>query len=210
MGEGYKHSSNRPLLLYGLLNALIALCTKGVPSRIARIASCWSEGALGKASLSTPIRGRFFRDPITVEAEPHISPGMCPAYPCSRSYIHTLGPGVDNALDFDTANFSDAGDIDVEYDAADDAVIVRFLRENINTTLNSLGTARMAPLAEMGVADARLYFHGVRRLKLADLSIYPSHVAASTNSMTLTVGEKAADIIIKQLGWAFCNTGSWA
>ncbi len=53
----------------------------------------------------------------------------------------------------------------------------------------------------MGVVDATLSVYGVRGLKVADLSIAPRNVAANTNNTAMAVGEKAADIFIKELGF---------
>lgn len=89
---------------------------------------------------------------------------------------------------------------DIEYTAADDAVLARWVRENVRTTWHSLGTCKMAPLERMGVVDANLSVYGVQGLKVADLSILPHNVAANTNNMAFVVGEKAADIFIKEMG----------
>ena len=48
--------------------------------------------------------------------------------------------------------------------------------------------------------DAKQSVHGVEGLKIADLSILPRNVAANTNNTALAIGEKAADIFIKELG----------
>ncbi|KAI2635903.1 GMC oxidoreductase [Hypomontagnella submonticulosa] len=89
---------------------------------------------------------------------------------------------------------------DLEYSAEDDAAIEQFLRENIQTAWHSLGTAKMAPQAEMGVVDKDLNVHGVQGLKVADLSIAPENVGANTCNTAMMIGEKAADIIAKELG----------
>lgn len=90
---------------------------------------------------------------------------------------------------------------DLEYSAEDDAVLEKWLRENVNTTWHSLGTCKMAPLDNYGVVDANLNVYGVEGLKIADLSIPPSNVAANTNNTALAIGEKAADIFIRELGF---------
>lgn len=89
---------------------------------------------------------------------------------------------------------------DLEYSAEDDAAIELYLRENIQTTWHSLGTAKMAPREEMGVVDKDLNVYGVQGLKVADLSIPPENVGANTNNTAMMIGEKAADIIAKELG----------
>lgn len=89
---------------------------------------------------------------------------------------------------------------DIEYTAEDDEAIIKFLRQNIETTWHQLGTAKMAPRDENGVVDKDLNVYGVSGLKLADLSIAPQNVAANTMNTALLIGEKAADIILKDFG----------
>jgi alcohol oxidase len=58
----------------------------------------------------------------------------------------------------------------------------------------------MAPREKNGVVDENLNVYGVEGLKAADLSILPINMAANTNSTALLIGEKAADVFIKELG----------
>lgn len=58
---------------------------------------------------------------------------------------------------------------DIVYSPEDDAAIEAWLRENVETTWHSLGTAKMAPVTRLGVVDEALGVHSLRRLKLADL-----------------------------------------
>jgi alcohol oxidase len=88
----------------------------------------------------------------------------------------------------------------IEYSDDDDAVLEKWIRENVSTTWHSLGTAKMKSQEENGVVDTDLSVYGLKNLKIADLSIVPSNVAANTNNTALAIGEKAADIFIKELG----------
>ncbi|KAG8166245.1 hypothetical protein KVR01_004797 [Diaporthe batatas] len=88
----------------------------------------------------------------------------------------------------------------IKYTAEDDKVLERFIRENVSTTWHSLGTCKMLPREQQGVVDARLGVYGVRGLKIADLSVAPKNFAANTNHAALSIGEKAADIFIRELG----------
>lgn len=90
--------------------------------------------------------------------------------------------------------------MDVEYGPEDDAAIEQFIRTSVGTTWHPLGTCKMAPVERMGVVDENLSVHGVQGLKVADLSIAPKNVAGNTMSTTLMIGEKAADIFIRELG----------
>ena len=89
---------------------------------------------------------------------------------------------------------------DIVYTKEDDAAIEQWLRENVNTTWHSMATCKMAPREDDGVVDSSLNVYGVKGLKLADLSIAPENVGANTNNTALVIGEKAAEIIIAELG----------
>jgi len=88
----------------------------------------------------------------------------------------------------------------IEYSEADDKALEQKIRETVSTTWHSLGTAKMAPREQKGVVDASLNVHGIQGLKLADLSVPPENVGANTGNTAFVIGEKAADIIIKELG----------
>jgi choline dehydrogenase-like flavoprotein len=90
----------------------------------------------------------------------------------------------------------------IEYSEADDKVILEWLRKNVNTTWHSMGTCKMAPLERDGVVDSFLNVHGTQGLKIADMSIAPSNVSSHPNSTAMAIGEKAADIILRELGLA--------
>lgn len=53
-----------------------------------------------------------------------------------------------------------------------------------------------------GVLDERLNVHGVKGLKVADLSICPDNVGCNTYSTALLIGEKAAVLIAEDLGYS--------
>ncbi|KAK0380850.1 GMC oxidoreductase [Colletotrichum limetticola] len=88
----------------------------------------------------------------------------------------------------------------IEYSIEDDAAIIQYVRENIGTSRHPLGTCKMAPRENRGVVDPHLNVYGVFGLKVADLSVPSQQVAANTYNAALLVGEKAAEIIITELG----------
>ncbi|KAH7923954.1 alcohol oxidase [Leucogyrophana mollusca] len=88
---------------------------------------------------------------------------------------------------------------DIVYTSEDDKAIEIFHRQIITSARHSLGTCAMKPKAQGGVVDSRLNVYGVQGLKVADLSIVPSNVAANTYSSALVIGEKAAVIIAEEL-----------
>ncbi|KAH8883203.1 alcohol dehydrogenase [Thozetella sp. PMI_491] len=89
---------------------------------------------------------------------------------------------------------------DLEYSAEDDRAIEAFVRKTVATTWHSLGTVKMAPREQNGAVDKDLNVYGVTGLKVVDLSIAPENVGANTNNTALTIGEKGADIIARELG----------
>ncbi|CAJ2501432.1 Uu.00g042850.m01.CDS01 [Anthostomella pinea] len=89
---------------------------------------------------------------------------------------------------------------DIKYTAEDDAIIDQWVRENVASTWHSLGTCKMLPLEWKGVVAANMNVHGVTGVKVADLSICPANLAAHTSHTAMIIGEKAADILIKELG----------
>ena len=88
----------------------------------------------------------------------------------------------------------------LQYGAEDDKAIEQRIRERISTTWHSLGTCPMKPRESGGVVDKDLNVYGVTSLKVIDLSIPPENVGANTQITAYTIGEKGADIIIKELG----------
>ncbi|UZW57543.1 GMC oxidoreductase [Sphingobium sp. JS3065] len=69
------------------------------------------------------------------------------------------------------------------------------LRANSNIIYHPAGTCRMG--GDDAVVDSRLRVCGVASLRVADASIFPSMVSGNTNAASMMIGEKAADIIVK-------------
>jgi choline dehydrogenase-like flavoprotein len=90
---------------------------------------------------------------------------------------------------------------DLVYTPEDDKVLEDYIRANVGTTWHSLGTCKMGPREEGGVVDDSLSVYGVEGLKVVDLSIPPRNVAANTMNTAVAIAEKAADTIVKELGW---------
>ncbi|KAI0091331.1 hypothetical protein BDY19DRAFT_991896 [Irpex rosettiformis] len=89
---------------------------------------------------------------------------------------------------------------DLVYNEEDEQAVNTFTRKAVVTAWHSLGTCSMKPRKVGGVVDPNLNVYGVQGLKVADLSIPPSNVAANTYSTALAIGEKAALIIAQELG----------
>ncbi|KAI1411802.1 putative alcohol oxidase [Hypoxylon sp. FL1857] len=89
---------------------------------------------------------------------------------------------------------------EVEYTEEDDKIIEKWIREHIDSTWHPIGTCKMAPREKLGVVDPALNVYGVQGLKIADMSIPPGNIGANLANTAMTIGEKAADIFIEELG----------
>ena len=79
---------------------------------------------------------------------------------------------------------------ELEYSREDIAHIEIWTKRHVETTWHSLGTCSMAPkegnsIVKHGVVDERLNVHGVKNLKVADLSICPDNVGCNTFSVSV-------------------------
>ncbi|KAH7141734.1 GMC oxidoreductase-domain-containing protein [Dactylonectria macrodidyma] len=211
----YKNSPDRPLMLMGVVS-----CFLGDPSSVPEAqyvtvgnytAYPYSRGHMHitgpELSDSLDFDVGFFSDPHDIDVKKQIW-----AYKKHREimrrtsmYRGELAPGHPAFPEGSAAACIEAeaplsNVEDLKYSPEDDVAIEKWLRENIGTTWHSLGTAKMAPREEGGVVNESLDVWGTKRLKIADLSIPPMNVGANTNNTAIVVGEKAAAILIQELG----------
>jgi alcohol oxidase len=95
----------------------------------------------------------------------------------------------------------------LKYSKDDLAHIEKWVQRHCETTWHSLGTCSMAPregndVVKHGVLDERLNVHGVKNLKVSDLSICPDNVGCNTFSTALLIGEKCAVLSAEDLGYS--------
>ncbi|KAI0202106.1 GMC oxidoreductase [Astrocystis sublimbata] len=218
----FKSKPNRPLILMVLLNGYFGSAPCSEPGQYASIGNCTLYPyARGHIHITGPEVG----DQLDFNAGFFSGAGNLDIYPQMWAYkksreimrrtamyrgevaeAHPPFPASSKAA---CATFDaelDASTLeDLEYSAEDDKILEQFLRENINTTWHSIATARMAPREQFGVVDKDLNVYGVKGLKLADLSIAPENIGSNTNNTALVIGEKAADIIMGELGLSQTN-----
>jgi len=76
-----------------------------------------------------------------------------------------------------------------------DKDIEEFVREKANHVYHPVGTCKMGHDKDAVVND-RLKVHGIAGLRVVDASIMPTLVAGNTNSPTIMIAAKAADMIL--------------
>lgn len=76
-----------------------------------------------------------------------------------------------------------------------DADLARAAGDIGTTIFHPVGTAKMGD-DPMAVVDSRLQVHGVSGLRVVDASVMPTITSGNTNSPTLMIAEKAAEMII--------------
>ena len=79
-----------------------------------------------------------------------------------------------------------------------DEEILDWVRSAAETTYHPVGTCKMGADA-MAVVDARLRVHGIEGLRIADASIMPTLTSGNTNAPSIMIGEKAADMVLRDM-----------
>jgi choline dehydrogenase len=79
---------------------------------------------------------------------------------------------------------------------SEEAVLADF-RARAGSVFHASGTCAMGPDPGKAAVDARLRVHGVAGLRVVDASVYPNVTSGNTNTPTLMVAEKAADLILE-------------
>ncbi len=76
-----------------------------------------------------------------------------------------------------------------------DEQLLEWARESGTTSYHPIGSCRMGSDAD-SVVDGQLRVRGVKGLRVADCSIFPTMCSSNTNAPAMAVGEKAADLIL--------------
>ena len=79
-------------------------------------------------------------------------------------------------------------------DVSNDEALQAYVREVVNTVFHPIGTCKMGT-DSMAVVDPELRVHDIEGLRVVDASIMPTITTGNTNSPTIAIGEKAADLI---------------
>ncbi|MEM1275005.1 MAG: choline dehydrogenase [Pseudomonadota bacterium] len=81
-------------------------------------------------------------------------------------------------------------------DRVDDDALMDHIRERATTIFHPTSTCRMGT-DPMAVVDPSLAVHGLTGLRIADCSIMPTVPSGNTNAPAIMVGEKCADMMLK-------------
>jgi choline dehydrogenase len=79
--------------------------------------------------------------------------------------------------------------------AQDDAALVDYMRETVQTCWHMVGTCRMGSDAG-AVVDPGLKVRGIDGLRVIDSSIFPTIPSSNTNIPTIAAAEKGADLLL--------------
>jgi choline dehydrogenase len=70
-----------------------------------------------------------------------------------------------------------------------------YIRKNTATEYHPIGTCAMLPKEKGGVVSDELRVYGTSNVRVADASVFPTHVQGNIVSLVYALSEKAADII---------------
>jgi choline dehydrogenase len=75
--------------------------------------------------------------------------------------------------------------------------LIQDARNRSGTVYHPVGTCRMGRDIATATVDARLRVHGIKGLRVADASVFPSIISGNTNASAMMVGAKAAMMILE-------------
>lgn len=82
-------------------------------------------------------------------------------------------------------------------DVSSDAALDAYIDKNVDTMYHYSSSCRMAPEegTHPGVVDDELRVHGVRKLRIADASVFPNCPAAHPQAVVYAFAERCADLM---------------
>jgi choline dehydrogenase-like flavoprotein len=78
-----------------------------------------------------------------------------------------------------------------------DAELDEYLDQSVHSANALVGTCRMGPNARDAVVDSKLRVHGVKRLRIADASVFPQLPGGQSGASTVMVAERASEFLLK-------------
>lgn len=78
-----------------------------------------------------------------------------------------------------------------------EAALIRGIKQSVESVHHPVGTCRMG-VDENAVVSPELRVNGVDGLRIADASIMPRILSGNTHAACVMIGEKAADLVLKE------------
>jgi len=78
-----------------------------------------------------------------------------------------------------------------------DEALIDDLRKRASTVFHPVSTCRMGPNPASDVVNHELKVHGLKGLRVIDASIFPTVTSGNTNAPTIMVGERGADLVLR-------------
>lgn len=84
-------------------------------------------------------------------------------------------------------------------DVNDSEEILEYIKRIGQTAWHTVGTCRMGGPFD-SVVDSELKVHGIKGLRIVDISVMPTVASSNTNAPALMIGERASDLILNSQG----------
>jgi len=173
--------------------------------------------------LSSAYRFEGIDGKITADNYPGISVGFFQLRPQSRGSVHASSNQMDDAPVIDPNYLDSEVDRQTVVEAfrlvrkvmsqpaiaahlksetrpgsevTSECEIIRYIKEIGQTSFHPIGTCKMG-VDDMAVVDPQLRVRGIGRLRVVDSSIMPTMSSSNTNSPSIVIGEKGADLILQ-------------
>ena len=137
-----------------------------------------------------------------MDRDARIPPAVDPAYLSSDEDLYTLRKGITYAMQIADKMMEQSESMVPALVPKSDSPesIDEFIRRYLSGAYHLSSTCRMAPQEDGGVVDQALRVYGVKGLRVADASIFPRLVGVKPQATVVMVGEKCADIVLRERG----------